>query len=553
MSPRFCRSRRWSLGLAFAALATVLCAGTAAAPAHAAQAARCAAPGSHTVASSSLVRVYSKPAAKGRRAFFGCLLDSGRTRKLTGLFDRRVAIGGTWVARPRYVGVHDLSIAATDLATGRTHSDVLDDIPQRLTVSAHGTIAWLLRATFPTYADYANSAAFTVVPATTTHPMLLVTYPAHGLAVLRGRPEGSFSKPAPIAATHRPGLAVAHDLDGDGVADLVAVGNHGVVILPGRPDGTFGPDTALRVPGLFNEGVAVGDLDRDGHPDIIANQGDDDGLWLLRGLGGFAFASPRQVGEGFDYFDGPLVTDGDGDGIPDLVVADGGIMRHGNGDGTLADDDAELYSGDINSYTVIADVNHDGIGDRLNSNEHDVTDGTRHVLGGGFSVQLSRGGGSFAPPVVYGDKLDLDQLAVGDVDGDGNPDAVSAVARADYGMRAVVFKGRGDGTFADPADAPSATAPIIAIQQSELVDVDGDGKLDLVASSPDDGLAVLRGHGDGTFSTVQAANDVFALGATQRDARELRHAVVLDARTFRFAGERLSWSQGGKRVGVRVR
>ena len=61
------------------------------------------------------------------------------------------------------------------------------------------------------------------------------------------------------------------DLDGDGALDLL-VGSDSVADLVevrrGNGDGTFGPGRDVWV--HWNQTTAVGDLDRDGRPDVVA-------------------------------------------------------------------------------------------------------------------------------------------------------------------------------------------------------------------------------------------------------------------------------------------
>jgi hypothetical protein len=92
-------------------------------------------------------------------------------------------------------------------------------------------------------------------------------------------------------------------------------------------------------------------------------------------------------------------------------------------------------------------------------------------------------------------------VAVGDVDGDGNLDIVGVVDG--FPTSLLLGDGRGSFTLAAPGRLPSG--PSRASSQVDLADIDGDGDLDcLTVGDLGDGPRVYRNNGAGVFADVTA-------------------------------------------------
>jgi hypothetical protein len=418
-------------------------------------------------------------------------------------------------------------------------------------------LAWLDRDTAPSYG--VSGLDFGVIPSAGSGPAALMTLAGDELWLWHGQPDGTVSTPVKAASalgTTSASSYVAADLDGDGVPDLVLAATHGVVVLPGRADGTFAPAQVVSIADKGDDfaGVTVGDIDRDGHPDIVLRHDlgyPDFNLWVLRGLGGFAFAAPVKTA--FKTAVNPLAAgrDVDGDGVPDVLVQLGREQHfalellHEQSDGTLGTP-VKLPTPSSTRTPVVTDLNHDGILD-LVMGIHPLS-----PLSGvdGYGVLLGRGGGHFAPLAIHPDDVAF-TFAVGDVDGDGIPDLVSVFSPDidDYGLQALVRKGRGDGTFTAP-HTPSFPIASVAIA---LADVNGDGKPDILAANRVFSVSVLPNRGDGSFISAQSAYDV-DVSAAHRRVRVLAHALVgVVPRSLHFRGARLSWTAAGKRASVPLR
>jgi hypothetical protein len=212
------------------------------------------------------------------------------------------------------------------------------------------------------------------------------------------------------------------------------------------------------------------------------------------------------------------VADVNGDGKPDLVVAnwngesngDGSVgALLGNGDGTFQPVLTYDSGGTGATSVAVADVNGDGKPDLVVANCG--PSGPGGCLGtdyGVVSVLLGSGDGTFRAAVNYGSGgLSADSVAVADVNGDGKLDIiVVSYAESYYNSTSgtvSVLLGNGDGTFQAAvtylSGAEGATSVAVA-------DLRGDGRLDLVAGNSaycpqyiDGCVSVLLGNGDGTF------------------------------------------------------
>lgn len=267
--------------------------------------------------------------------------------------------------------------------------------------------------------------------------------------------------------------------------------------------------------------VAVGNFNHDGKPDLAVADSQSGAVGILLGKGGGVFGSPTKYQAG----NTPVwvaAADLNGDGNLDLAVADsvtGGVSVL-LGEGTGAFQPPVFYrTGGCPNSAATGDLNGDHKVDLVVSNSCSST----------VSVLLGRGNGTFGRAADYstGSGSEPGSVVLGDLNGDGKPDVVTANFQDDV---VSVLLGNGDGTLQPHVDYPTGTFPTSVA----LGDFNRDGILDLAVNSSTSygpgGLSVMLGNGDGTFQpavdyTTQVYPFAVQAGDFNRDGK-LDLAVV---------------------------
>jgi Big-like domain-containing protein/VCBS repeat protein/FG-GAP repeat protein len=362
------------------------------------------------------------------------------------------------------------------------------------------------------------------------------------LGVLLGNGDGTFQTAQNYASGGNNTASVAvSDLNGDGSADLVlanqcqAPGNcnvGSVSILIGNGDGTFQAAQNYISDGVFAQSAGLGDWNGDKKPDLaIVNQCQTNGnclgtVTILLGNGDGTFQSPPSYASGGYDADAVAVGDLNGDGKPDLVVANlcqstscsqgnnGTVsVLLGNGDGTFQPAQKYATAGFGASSVAIGDFNGDGNADVVVANQCSTSD---CESGGSVSILLGNGNGTLRPAKTYasGGYTSL-AVAAADFNTDGNLDLAVANqcqnTSCENGSVSVLM-GNGDGTFQSAQSFSSAgyETNFVAVG-----DFNGDGNADLVLTSQcqdssckNGGVSVLLGTGNGSFQTAQSYSSV---------------------------------------------
>jgi hypothetical protein len=341
---------------------------------------------------------------------------------------------------------------------------------------------------------------------------LVAATPNNGLFVFLGNGDGTFQTPVNYSYARTSGcctgIAVG-DLNGDGKPDLALPVNDGISILLNNGNGTFGAATyypsgvAGSSPGA---GIAIGDVNGDKKPDVVeSNENFGAIVFLNQGKG--TFAVKGAIGsEPVSATSSVVLADINNDKKLDILINDqfGEVHTYyGKGNGTFTAGPAYPLNalGNNAEGLIVADFNNDGTVDLLNAVGYDFA-----------TVSLGRGDGSFrtAQMFNYGQTSSGHNIVTADFNGDGIPDLAFSWANNTAGSAPQSFGVMLGTSHGAPGTTTYINAGSCPANKTEWIatgDVNGDGKADIVATLQGNGgpgcqndtVAVLTGLGTGKF------------------------------------------------------
>jgi hypothetical protein len=326
------------------------------------------------------------------------------------------------------------------------------------------------------------------------------------------------------------GQVLLTDMNKDGKLDLIVPASGfdqsfnsviGIPIMLGTGTGSFAPyPTTLPTPAASiaalyddtNGGFGTVDVNGDGNPDILFTFGTDS-VFVALGNGDGTIQAPTAVvsNDGTANFGGASLVqyaDVNGDGNIDIIGYDGGFFAVylGQGGGVFAQTPlVQLISGSCQFVEPLpADFNGDGKADIVQVDE--VT---------GKAGLYAQSAGTFLGISPVHPAAETAQgfqaVATGDINGDGIPDIV-ALDRStenssvyDSSIVAGINDGKGNFTYSTLFSGTDASKDNLSGVEPFLVDLNGDGKADLILDSySGSGLLVSLNNGDGTYAAPVA-------------------------------------------------
>ena len=259
------------------------------------------------------------------------------------------------------------------------------------------------------------------------------------------------------------------DLNGDGHPDIVlAKGRHWEVpsrIFFGNGKGNFTPGPALPSRAAKTYSASLADMTKSNHLDMVLSNDEPEPKLVLLNDGKGNFTVGGTYGDPRWSTRNAAVGDLNGDGYPDIAVANRGMTSYVcMNDGKLHFDCRPLPDSPSAATVAIADIDGDGANDVI----YACRDGCQSA------VYFNDGTGNFTRKEPWGPpKSSTRAMAVGDFNGDGRLD----IAACHENLGCLVYLNDGKGHFGEGIQFDK---PIAVPYSMIAVDLNRDGRPEII-------------------------------------------------------------------------
>ncbi|MBI3818037.1 MAG: VCBS repeat-containing protein [Planctomycetes bacterium] len=310
-----------------------------------------------------------------------------------------------------------------------------------------------------------------------------------------GDGSGGFSAPlVPVVGNGPRALAIA-DVNGDRNLDIVTADFLGSTLTIIHGTGTQLTGGISTIPLIHQpNSIVISDIDMDGDPDLVFGYVDlgagpiptGSGYGIIMNNGGGSFALPVYNAY-FNEVNAILLQDFNGDGLPDLAIAEEGILAGSSNMDILINVGAGVFSlaslnlspGMKPVAIATGDANRDGVMDIVMA-EYTTND---------LALYIGAGGGGFGAPAIHPAGANPTGVILTDITGDG----IGELINTSEGGSALIRRVLG---------AASATSVSTGLNPAGLACADFKlrGKVDFVTANPtNDNVTVIFDAGSQPF------------------------------------------------------